>query len=160
MVSLDTPLGAIKRLISSFSVVIPFSGITLFCSLSFTAGTMMSSLREDISKRFKWNDAYVKRFKSHYDLVCQYVEEIDACFGALLLVTLTSTFIRTINNTFFAITSYIQDVERNNSFTAILYTIKDLLTFTLCAYMPHYIRREVFYSKDSLPAHHTLIAFF
>lgn len=135
------------RLVIAATGIFPTSGGVLVCVFSYAACVMLKSLRDDVKKCLKWTEIQIIRTKRNYGLVCRFVEEIDKCFGAVYLVLITSTFIRTINNTFYSLVNYQRD-KQMNSFTSLLYMIKDLLIFALFIYLAHKIRREVNSNND------------
>lgn len=130
------------RLVTTVISIVPSSGGAIICIFSYVACVMLKSLSEDVKNCSKWAEIQICRTKRHYGHVCQFVEEIDKCFGAVYLILTISTFIRTINNTFYALVSYQRDVIIN-SLTSMLYTVKDFVIFVIFIYIADRIRREV-----------------
>lgn len=137
-----------RRLFIALTGIFPTSGGILVCIFSYTACITLKSLKDDVKNCSKWGEIQIGKTKRHYALVCQFVEEIDKCFGAVYLILITSTFIRTINNTFYSLVYYQRD-RQMNSFTSLLYIVKDLLIFATFIYIAHKIRREVTFNNNN-----------
>ena len=105
---------------------------------------MITSLTEDFESYSRsWTEARIDRTKHNFSLICQFVEEIDNCFGAVLLILTTSTFVRTINSTFYALVNYRKAGQIQDSLSSLLYMIKDLVIFVFYVNASHKIQREV-----------------
>lgn len=133
----------LKHLMSAMSGILPTSGGILTCIYSHAACIVIQSIREDLDHCWKWTDIQLNRIKRHYGQISQFVDELDNCLGTVLLVLITSLFIRTISNTFFALVNYQESGPFDNSMTSLLYMLKELIVFSLYTSFSHQIRTEV-----------------
>ena len=150
LIQFDSPSSGISRIVTSLSGLYPTSGAVLFCNFAFMACVLIKSLTEDVKSYSCWTEAHIERIKHYFGLICQLVEEIENCFGAVLLILTTSTFVRTINSTFYALANYQKGAKMNNSLSSLLYMIKDLIIFVLYVNYSHRINREVLRISTSL----------
>jgi hypothetical protein len=139
-----SPLSACGRLIVAATGLFSTGSAVLFCCFSFIVCVIIKSLGEDVKFYSCWTEAHIDRIKHYYNLICQFVEEINNCFGAVLIILTASTFIRTINSTFYALANYQRAGGRiDNSVTSLLYMLRDLIIFAVYVGFSHKIRKEV-----------------
>ena len=144
-------MSGIGRVVMGAVGLYPTSGAVLFCTFAFVACVLITSLTEDVESYSRsWTEARIDRTKHHFCLICQFVEEIDNCFGAVLLILTTSTFVRTINSTFYALVNYRKAGQIQDSLSSLLYMIKDLVIFVFYVNASHRIQREVCIATNNL----------
>ena len=95
--------------------------IALFACLGFVASFMLQDLCEDISKTkqnlilsatFNLEDQ-LRKWKRCYQLICKYIERLNVCFGLILLIYLTKSFISFITFSF----SVVVDIQKGVFFS-------------------------------------------
>lgn len=86
-----------------FSTFYAFSSYTFIICLTFMAAIMLRVL----SQRITGNDIReIDQWRLCYWLITGLIDKINHCFGFVLLILITSAFIRMINNSFFIISAF------------------------------------------------------
>jgi len=92
----------------AFEMVYPTSGYVLFICFGYISILMIETLSNNIThnKDIEW-------CKRGYLLISEWIDQLNKCFGFILVVLITGVFIRTISTSFFVVTS----LKYNNDFS-------------------------------------------
>jgi hypothetical protein len=131
-------------------LVFVFSGGALFSCLGWMTASMMTILAERVIKQMNnsncsdgdWEKMLVT-WRNQYFRISRLVDKMDQCYGSLLLVLITASFVMVINSSF-KIMRDVSDVGLiSNSLIHVLVLIIQFSHFAILAYVPYRIRESV-----------------
>ena len=134
-------------------LVFVFSGGALFSCLGWMTASMMTILAERVIKQMNnsncsdgdWEKMLVT-WRNQYFRISRLVDKMDQCFGSLLLVLITGSFVMVINSSF-QVMRHVSDVGLTyNSFINVLVLMIQFSNFAILAYVPYRIRESVRFS--------------
>jgi hypothetical protein len=152
----DWPIS--KRFYSSFPsfcLLFVFSGGAMFASLTWMASSMLDSLAQQVTIMSSNNTAAAKdnmtncnidNWRRQHHLISKFVDEINICYGPLLLVLITSAFVQMIilcHNTMMNVTSNISIIHLLPN---VLLGVIQLTFFLSLIYVPHRLRESVIFT--------------
>lgn len=84
------------------------------------------------------------KLKTDYLVVCEFVEQINRCFGATLLVTLASEFIRIVNSSF----ALLENAEEllsldKNELSTLGFLMSEVIFLVIITSQSHQVHAEV-----------------
>ena len=134
-------------------LVFVFSGGVLFSCLGWMTSSMLTVLAERVIKQMNnsnfnsdnWEKMLVT-CRNQYFRISRLVDKMDKCFGSLLLVLITGSFVMVINSSF-QVMRHVSDVGLTyNSFIHVLVLMIQFSNFAILAYVPYRIRESVRFS--------------
>ena len=127
-------------------LVFVFSGGALFSCLGWMTSSMLTILAERVIKQMNGDGDWEKllaTWRNQYFRISRLVEKMDQCYGSLLLVLITASFVMVINSSF-KIMRDVSDVGLiSNSLIHVLVLIIQFSHFAILAYVPYRIRESV-----------------
>ena len=130
-------------LIVGIAGLYPHSGSILFCCLGQCIKLMLKYLKRRIESEMV-SSPIMADWKYNYALISRLVDRLNECFGFVLLVTISSLFIRIINNTFLSLLDY---GMKGVSISALLFVVKDLVYLVLLTVTSDHMRKAVQHSN-------------
>lgn len=127
-VGLITVLGA-------FETIYPISSYVLFICFGYISILMIETLSNHITrnKGIEW-------CKDRYLLICQWIHQLNCCFGFILLVLISGGFIRMISTSFFLVS----DLKRHGIFSTNFFTAAWILLHEFGAvFATAYVSRRI-----------------
>ena len=118
----------------------------LFVCFGWMACKMLETLQEESQQLFASNcnnsiDIFAK-WKRHYTIICQFIEEINRSFGMFLLVIITSQIVRLITTSF-----YLMAMLRNQRWVDGAFSLLTFIFifghFCFLVYIPYRLRQKV-----------------
>ena len=134
-------------------LVFVFSGGALFSCLGWMTASMMTILAERVIKQMNnsncsdgdWEKMLVT-WRNQYFRISRLVDKMDQCYGSLLLVLITGSFVMVINSSF-QVMRHVSDVGLTyNNFIHVLVLMIQFSNFAILAYVPYRIRESVRFS--------------
>lgn len=137
------------------SLIFPYLGSILFCSLGWMASVMFQIMAEEIdSAKLDSNDcclmvttSFIDGWRRRYFLIVEFVDEINRHFGFILLVITASEFVRMTNSSFHLLTEFLGQHWTLSTILVAVDYIKETLGFCFLVYVPSRIYREVIFNR-------------
>ena len=131
----------------------------LFYSLCRVSHYMFKSLAEQIKREAKaqkisretsqyWSRQMFK-WKDQYNCITEFIDEINNCFGPILLLATPCYFVRMVNNSFRLVGTLGGNGNLGYGIHNTLILIKDFIQLNFIAYTSHQIRQEASLSSYS-----------
>lgn len=140
--------------IPPFCLLFVFSGGALFSSLGWMASSMLDILTQQVyrensnsSSQKEEKENWVKRidtWRHKHHLISSFVDEINCCYGPLLLVLITSAFVQMITFSYETMRN-ITDSTFVVPVANILFLCIQFFFFLALIYVPHRLRESVDY---------------
>jgi hypothetical protein len=126
-------------------LVFVFSGGALFSCLGWMTASMLTILAERVIKQMNnsncsdgdW-EKMLATWRNQYFRISRLVDKMDQCFGSLLLVLITGSFVMVINSSF-QVMRHVSDA----GFIHVLVLMIQFSNFAILAYVPYRIRESV-----------------
>lgn len=152
--SLPTPHVVFSAL-NMVSLIFPYLGSILFCSLGWMASVMFQIMAEEIdSAKLDSNDcclmvttSFIDGWRRRYFLIVEFVDEINRHFGFILLVITASEFVRMTNSSFHLLTEFLGQHWTLSTILVAVDYIKETIGFCFLVYVPSRIYREVIFNR-------------
>ncbi|KAI9562554.1 hypothetical protein GHT06_010007 [Daphnia sinensis] len=146
--SLPTPHVVVSAL-NMVSLIFPYLGSILFCSLGWMASVLFQIMAEEIdSTKLEANDdclvvaSFIDEWRRRYFIIVEFVDEISRHFGFLLLVITASEFVRMTNTSFHLLTEFLGHQWTLSTILVAVDYIKETLCFCFLVYVPSRIYYE------------------
>ncbi|XP_057368100.1 uncharacterized protein LOC130689104 [Daphnia carinata] len=130
------------------SLIFPYLGSVLFCSLGWMASVVFQIMAEEIdSANVDSSDClamtyFINQWRRRYFLVVEFVDEMSRHFGVFLLVVTASEFVRMTNTSFHLLTELLGHRWTLSTILIAVDYIKETLCFCFLLYIPSRIYRE------------------
>lgn len=128
----------------AFEMVYPISGYVLFICFGYFSILMLETLTDHIShdkKGIEW-------CKRCYLLIGQWIDQLNQCFGFILLILITGGFIRMISTSFFLVSNFKRSNDFSmDSFIQIWVLVHEFGAVFATAYISRKIQLEVALAK-------------
>lgn len=147
-----TPTEHVLRGLSMVSFMMPFLASILFCCLGWMASLMIRVLVEELqsktnaisSTQFDEWMSFLEKLRTCYLFVIEFVDQISRQFGFVLLVVITSEFVRMTNTSFYLLMEFYNNDYNLHALLITFDFVKETVFFCVMVYIPSRIRDEVF----------------
>lgn len=137
------------EVISCTSKIYSISGTTLFCLCGWIASDLFQFIHDELSE-FKNSSSSLlclRSLKQFYDLVCQFTDAINQCFGWVMLISITYTMASTSFVCFVAVIEF-QNYNKRETQWALyardtVLLIQHVIHLAIITYIPHSIKIKV-----------------
>ncbi len=135
----------------TFLLIFVFSGGALFSCFGWMVASMLTILAERVMEqsssncsRCDWEKMFVG-WRHLYLSSSRLVDKMNECYGSLLLLLISSSFVMTINSSFTIMRKVNDEGLGYNCFSRSFVLIIQFSHFAVLAYVPHRIRESVSY---------------
>ncbi len=129
------------------ALVYPYLGSILFSCLGWMASAMLRILAEEIvivaGAEPSAVGGLLDSWRRRYLLIVHLVHQMSRYFGFVLLVVITTEFVRMTSTSFFLLVDYQSDKWRASTILMTFDFLKETTCFFILLYIPSRIRQEV-----------------
>jgi hypothetical protein len=134
----------------SFCLLFVFSGGAMFASLTWMASSMLDSLAQQVTMssnntavKDNMTNCNIDNWRRQHHLISKFVDEINICYGPLLLVLITSAFVQMIILCHNIMMNVASNISIIHLLPNVLLGVIQLTFFLSLIYVPHRLRESV-----------------
>ena len=120
-----------------FAKIVPISVLVLFGCLVWQTAAFYGEIQQDVERELKVKKENIRKWKGSLTLVDELVDEINECFGLILLVSIAHFFVEFIARSFYLVSSILRNQLEIIAIVSMLSRIFLLWYFVCCPAKVH-----------------------
>ncbi len=132
----------IVTLTAFLAKTVPISALALFCSVGWLSSSFYESIQQDIDQIRRVRSEHIHMWKKKLNLAGELVNQINRCFGLILLISITHFFVDLIPHVFYIVNS-ISTTTQTQMAMGLFNVMRKLLFLWAVTYIPAKIHFNV-----------------
>ena len=137
----------ITTALALYSKLVPISALVLYCSVVWLASVFYEEIHQDIisHQSNQLNQGNIRRWKYSITLINELIEQINQCFGLILLISISHFFVDLIAHSFSTVTLK----TKSHFISVIINMISKFVILWFVAFVPVKISHNVSFRNSN-----------